>query len=217
MVTAAAVAVSIVTVDMVMASQGSVTFLSRVALSCGAAVAYGWLAGWRWRSLGLSARPEQGWGTWVKVTAKVGAVIALLFGAVVVAAWASTRVEGGQPSRWAAVTFPTPSDFWPWMRHACVPTPIAEEGIYRLALCVPFAALIGPRWTIVVSGCVFAALHAAYGNLGVDNAVAGFILGWAFLKSRSLLVPIAWHSLGNLLVGVTRLAVTVILAEHGVT
>jgi membrane protease YdiL (CAAX protease family) len=135
----------------------------------------------------------------------------------VAAAWASTQVEEVPTSRWAAVAFPAPSDFWPWIRHACLPTSIAEEGIYRLVLCVPFAALIGPRWTIVVSGCVFAALHVVYGNLGVDNAIAGFILGWAFLKSRSLLVPVAWHSLGNLLVGLTRLAVTVILAEHGVT
>lgn len=217
MVVAAAVGATVVAADMVMASRGAVTFWTRAAMSCGAAIVYGRLSGWRWHSLGLAARPEQGWGYWTKLTAKVGGVVALLFGAVVSAAWASTQVPDVQTSRWSGMAFAAPSDFWPWIRHACLPTPIAEEGIYRLVLCVPFAALIGRKGTIVVSGCVFAALHVVYGNPGIDNAVAGFLLGWVFLKSRSLLVPIAWHSLGNLLVGLTRLGVTVILAGHGVT
>jgi uncharacterized protein len=47
---------------------------------------------------------------------------------------------------------------------------------------------------------VFALLHVAYGNPGIDNTIGGFILTWAFLKSETILVPIVLHGLGNLAV-----------------
>ena len=75
--------------------------------------------------------------------------------------------------------------------------PILEESVYRLALCVPLAALCGPRWTIAVSGAVFAALHFVYGNPGPDNFIAGYFLAWAYLKSGTLMIPMALHALGN--------------------
>ncbi len=80
----------------------------------------------------------------------------------------------------------------------CVIAPVSEEVLYRLALGAPAVALIGPRWTIIVGGLIFAGLHSLYGNPSPENMLGGFILTWAFLKSETLIVPIAMHSLGNL-------------------
>lgn len=200
-----ATAVGVVGLDMVLASRGLATFWSRLGLSCGAALIYGWLAGWEWESLGFRLRPAQGWRYWVKLTAKLGGVALLLLGGGI-AVQMSGQWPESEAERMAGYVFSGPSEFWRWTWRACVPTPMAEEGIYRLALCVPFAALIGRGGTVAVSGCVFAALHFVYGTPGLDNCIAGFILGWAFLKSGSLIVPVMWHSLGNLLVGLYRLA-----------
>jgi len=82
--------------------------------------------------------------------------------------------------------------FW-----SCVHYPLLEETLYRLVLLVPLVALLGCRWAIVISGAVFAALHFAYGNPAPDNFVAGYLLAWAYLKSGSIVIPIAWHALGN--------------------
>jgi membrane protease YdiL (CAAX protease family) len=51
-----------------------------------------------------------------------------------------------------------------------------------------------------LSGITFGMLHILNGNAAADNMVAGFFLGWAFLKSGSIVVPIVLHSLGNLCV-----------------
>jgi membrane protease YdiL (CAAX protease family) len=59
---------------------------------------------------------------------------------------------------------------------------------------------VGSTVTILLSGVLFALLHAAYGNLAPDNTIAGFVLAWAYLRSSSLLVPIVLHALGNLCV-----------------
>jgi membrane protease YdiL (CAAX protease family) len=80
----------------------------------------------------------------------------------------------------------------------CVDYPLFEEVLYRLAVCVPVAAWLGPRVAIAASGFIFAGLHVLYGNPSPDNLLGGFILAWAFLRSGTLVVPIALHSLGNL-------------------
>ena len=86
------------------------------------------------------------------------------------------------------------------MWRACVLAPLSEEPIYRIAVCAPLVTLIG-RWpTIVVSCILFALIHARYGGLAPDNALAGLLLGWAYLRSGSILVPIALHAIGNALV-----------------
>jgi membrane protease YdiL (CAAX protease family) len=46
----------------------------------------------------------------------------------------------------------------------------------------------------------FALLHHRYGNLSPENALAGLLLGWAYLRSGSLALPILLHSVGNALV-----------------
>jgi membrane protease YdiL (CAAX protease family) len=81
----------------------------------------------------------------------------------------------------------------------CIVAPLFEEPIYRLILVAGLRKF--PSWAIVaVGGLTFALLHVLYGNFSPDNAVAGFFLTWAFLKSESILVPMALHSLGNLIV-----------------
>jgi len=79
----------------------------------------------------------------------------------------------------------------------CVYYPLVEELLYRVVLCAPLVALLGPWCAIVVSGVAFGALHVLYDNPAPTNFVAGYILAWAYIRSDSILVPIVWHSLGN--------------------
>ena len=52
---------------------------------------------------------------------------------------------------------------------------------------------------ILVSGLIFGLIHVLGGNASPENHIAGFMLAWAFLRSGTILVPIATHSAGNLL------------------
>ena len=56
---------------------------------------------------------------------------------------------------------------------------------------------LGERMTILLSGFVFAVVHILWGNPGPDNQIAGFLLQWAYLRSGTILVPIALHAAGN--------------------
>lgn len=89
----------------------------------------------------------------------------------------------------------------------CVTAPVIEETLYRLALCVPMTALMGPWRTIVVSGVLFGLLHVVYGNPSPENLVGGLFLAWAYLKSGSIAVPVLLHSLGNMVALGSQVAV----------
>lgn len=142
-------------------------------------------------SLGLRMRPIQGYAYWVKASVVVGAVL----GAVVVVAGA-VLVALGEPLV-ARSMFTDPSQFRPVALHAVVVAPLLEEPIYRLVVCLPIVALLG-RWpAIVVSGGVFGYLHFHYGNPSPDNFFAGYVLAWSYLHSRSLVVPVLLHAIGN--------------------
>jgi membrane protease YdiL (CAAX protease family) len=93
-----------------------------------------------------------------------------------------------------------PGEIGPAFFRMCVFAPLLEEAIYRVALCVPLAAVAGPKWAIVVSGTAFGFLHAFYGNLSPENALGGFFLAWAYLRSGSVCVPVTLHAAGNLLI-----------------
>lgn len=143
-------------------------------------------------SLGLVLRARQPWRYWLRLTLWCGAIVggfSILVGFALVAldavAW--------PPAPW----FHQTGDFWPWFISAVVIAPILEEPIYRLVLCAPLVRVAGPIPTIVVSGSVFGLLHFLYGNPGPDNFIAGYILGWAYLHSGTLLLPIVLHALGN--------------------
>jgi membrane protease YdiL (CAAX protease family) len=103
--------------------------------------------------------------------------------------------------------FRSEEQIWSHGLHMLVHGPLYEELLYRVALCVPLVALVGPRWTILASGLVFAALHVRYGNPAADNCIAGFVLGWAYLRSSCLLVPLLLHALGNLCAFLVHVAI----------
>ncbi len=141
------------------------------------------------QSAGLRISPLQGWHYWARMTLVIGlAVASLLFvyGSAIV-------LSGFQPQ----IPSTPPHAVVDHFLQMCVFAPILEEAIYRFVLCAPMAALISARAAIVVSGLMFALLHSVYGNPSPENLVAGFFLGWAYLKSGSILVPVILHSLGN--------------------
>jgi membrane protease YdiL (CAAX protease family) len=152
------------------------------------------------RSLGLRWAPTQGWRWWCKVA--LGVMVSLVVVAVVVGGVMALFGVDVKAYR----MFDTPARVWPWLRHACLVAPVLEELVYRFILCAAAMAVLGPVATIVISGIVFAALHFVYGNPGLDNVLAGYGLAWAFLKSRTILIPMALHAIGNLSVGLIHVA-----------
>jgi membrane protease YdiL (CAAX protease family) len=147
------------------------------------------LARWNLVSLGITVQPRQGIRYWIKATLLIGLVVALFSGMVLLVFWAF------------GLAIPIPK----FMRDllsdatiiACIKAPLLEECLYRVVLCVPLVALVGSRWTIFISGIIFAALHFVYQMPGPINFIAGYFLAWAFLKSGSILIPVVLHSLGN--------------------
>jgi membrane protease YdiL (CAAX protease family) len=143
-------------------------------------------------SAGLTFRPRQGLKYWMKASLVIGAIIASIV--VAVAAVYTARGE------YLPVAGQSLADTPRLFVRMCIVAPLVEEEIYRLALCTGAAAAIKSWGTVALSGATFAILHVLYGNPGPDNLVAGFFLSWAFLKSGSILVPVALHSIGNLFV-----------------
>lgn len=186
---AIAVGCATVGVDFVLIDRGyGGSTAPRLALAGGAAIALLLLARGDRHSLGLTFVPVQGWRAWIRITGRIALVLAALIGVATLVLWATGRL-GPPPVL-------SPAQYGPRLGWACGTVPWFEEGIYRLALCVPLVTR--RQWpVIVVSGVVFALLHVAYGNAAPDNIVAGYVLAWAFLRSGSILVPIALHALGN--------------------
>ena len=138
------------------------------------------------KAIGI-ATPQPSLRWWLKVTAITGTIFGVIVTGLVILLVAIDRPP-------PLATFESPHEF---LWRASVIAPVMEEPIYRIALCAPLAAMVG-RWpTIVVSGGVFALLHVAYGNLSPDNALAGLLLGWAYLRSGSFWIPLALHAIGN--------------------
>jgi membrane protease YdiL (CAAX protease family) len=201
----AALAAGIVAVDMLLACRldsynYSLHTEFRIVAILLAVAVYGLISRWNWPSLGLTLHLRQPLTYWVKAALALGGIVAV----VALAAGAVALACGIDLHKYRL--FSSPRQFWPWASYACLAPPVVEEGIYRFVLCVPLAALARPWAAIIGSGLVFAGLHVAYGNPGIDNAIAGFLLAWAFLKSGNLLVPIALHALGNLAVGLFQVA-----------
>jgi membrane protease YdiL (CAAX protease family) len=92
-----------------------------------------------------------------------------------------------------------PGDLGRVLVHSCIAAPFVEELLYRCVLGVAATAILRPVGTIVLSGIVFAGLHFIYGTPSPENQVGGFLLAWAYFRSGSLVVPLAWHAVGNLL------------------
>lgn len=144
-------------------------------------------------SFAFRLSPLQGWFYWAKVT-----IVLVAFFLIVIVAFAAVFL------RFLHYSIPPSyfylshrSQIWPLFVWMCVIAPTTEEVVFRLAICPPVTAWLGPKAAIAISGVVFAAVHVLRGNPGPDNLLAGFFLGWAFLKSGTLAVPMALHFLGN--------------------
>ncbi len=164
----------------------------RWAVALTAAAAHVWLSGGDLPTVGLSG-PCGGWWRWARLSAALGLVAALCMSAMV--------------GLWVAIGWRLPvgsvapaENLGPAFFRMCVFAPLLEEAIYRVALCVPLAALAGPRWALAASGAAFGLLHAVYGNLSPENLLGGFFLAWAYLRSGSVCVPVALHAAGNLFI-----------------
>lgn len=140
-------------------------------------------------SVGLMLKPVQGWRYWFRATF-ILAVAVLCCMEVGLWIWLEIglkwRVHMISPAKAGSAFF-----FLCWF------SPIVEEAIYRIALCVPLAELLHPWMVVVVSGLVFSVGHIIGGTFNPANLVGGFILGWAYLQSGTICVPVLLHSLGN--------------------
>ncbi len=163
--------------------------LYRSLLACVGTIVMLGLCGWDFKSLGFVLKPAKGYLYWVKAGFVIG-VLVLGFSLLI---FALSHVIGHP----IPIPKMNPARAKSFFFIACVQAPLVEELLYRLVLCVPFVVLAGSWFTIIVSGCIFAALHFVYGNTGPDNFIAGFFLAWAYLKSRSIIIPILFHSIGN--------------------
>ncbi len=147
-------------------------------------------------SLGLTFQMKPSYYYWVKVAF----ICAVVVTALCISASIGTRMMAGSV---ANQTHQSGRVVLAVIR-SCVLAPIVEEVLYRVVFCTALVGLIGSRWTILLTGLIFAALHFAYGKPAPDNLFAGFFLAWVFLKSGSALVPVLLHSLGNVIVLATR-------------
>jgi membrane protease YdiL (CAAX protease family) len=152
------------------------------------------------KTLGLSLVPRQGWLYWVKATAAIGVIVGLFVVLATGVLWL-VGVEMDTAPRYTDAA-QIPRDAW----SALVLAPLIEEPIYRVILCAPLVAALGRAPAIVVSGVLFALIHVRYGVGAPTNFAGGFVFAWAFLKSDSLVVPVALHFLGNLVVLVGNIA-----------
>ena len=140
-------------------------------------------------SLRMRLAPIQGWWYWWR--------LAFLFGfwiGIALVAYAGIWMLLGKELP-VVRTAPGVEEFL-WM---CVHAPVTEEVIYRVLLIAAVLPTVGERGSIVVSGVLFALIHILSGRASPENQLAGFMLAWAYLKSGTILVPIAMHSGGNLI------------------
>jgi membrane protease YdiL (CAAX protease family) len=154
---------------------------------------------WNRAELGLLWRAEPSAGFWVRAALGMGSVVLLSFAVASLFSRRGIDPLGlcGQQVPWSA------SRAWVGLAYA----PLVEETIFRLLLCGALAGAFSPAANIAVSGAAFAGVHIAFGGIGPDSLVGGFLLAWAFLRSGTIAVPIALHALGNA-------ALLLMLASH---
>lgn len=190
-ITAAAVTgLAALALDMTLSAHYADLWVRALPALAAIGVLYG-LAGGDRGTFGFQLRPTQGWGFWAVASAlAAGCILLLCVGYCVLlpSAWAD-NVSMGRYIRYTGI--------WPRVVFGCIQVPLLEESVYRVILCVALLGVAGRLPTILLSGVLFSILHVIYGNPGPDNFVAGFLLGWAYLKSESILVPIAMHAGGN--------------------
>jgi membrane protease YdiL (CAAX protease family) len=165
--------------------------LSRAANAGIALAAYVAMAKSPYGDLGLRVTAENGARYWLKLGLILGASLSII--AVIGIAMLRFGYLWQVAERIPAVP---PDAILERFRVMCMEAPLLEEFLYRLIVCVPLA-IRSERIAIVGSGLLFAGLHFVYGNPSPENFVAGYFLAWCYLKSGTILVPIAFHAGGN--------------------
>lgn len=149
------------------------------------------LSGGDARGLGLCLQPARGWWHWCRIGLWLGAAIgfALL-------AWMGFVYAAG-------ITLPVPRieppQRWPTFVYMCIYAPLLEELLFRSLLIFAVRPTLGDRGAIVTSGVLFAAMHVIGGNASPENQIAGFVFAWAFVQSGTVVVPLSWHAIGNMI------------------
>lgn len=78
----------------------------------------------------------------------------------------------------------------------CVVAPITEEFIFRGIILQRFSTKWGIRAGLLSSSLLFGCLHLSN---PIGLSLFGIILGVLYIKTRSLIVPIAFHAMNNIL------------------
>ena len=141
-------------------------------------------------SLGLRASPRQGWKPWIRISAMIVCAITLCL----IVGFGALLLMGSKLPVYNHDRAFVPSLFL----HMCVVSPVLEEVLYRVVVCLALVRTIGCINTIVVNGVLFALLHFLYGNPSPENMVGGFFLAWIYFKSETILLPLLFHSIGNM-------------------
>lgn len=150
-------------------------------------------AGGRPASIGLIARPRQSLRTWARYTAIAAGLIAAVGIPVGLALWLGGALETSIESFDLA-----PTALAMEALDSIVIAPLYEELLFRVVICAALVAVFGPWPGVLASAALFALAH--YHNPGPTNLIAGVAFGWAYVVSGSVVVPLAWHALGNLFV-----------------
>ena len=162
-----------------------------LTLTAASAVLLGFFRAWDRSQLGLCWPPRPSLRFWVVVTSVLGT---LLLAALLLA---GIQARAGVDSLGLCTPLPYSRAISMQVLSVAGLHPVFEEILFRFVLCGALLGWLPDKAIVLVSGVSFALIHVLYGVGSADNAVAGFILAWAFLRSRSLVVPIALHSLGN--------------------
>ena len=171
-----------------------VRWIPFVALAVLALAIVGFAVRWDRAALGLTWKPAPSVGFWLRVGLVTGAVIL----AIALATLAVVRGGGPDPFDLGG-QLPICSSLSRRVEMLML-APLFEELLYRGALCTALMGVGGRALAVAGGGLAFAWLHWFGGVLGPDNLLAGFLFSWAFVRSRTLLVPVAFHCFGNLAV-----------------
>lgn len=183
---AAALAVGLVAQDILFEPEvaSEAAYWTWRIVPCALVLAALWLLARGHGGLDVGWRPRQGWRYWLRLSAIILGVFTVGYLGFVLALGA-----GDAPMPDAR-----------FLVQTGVYYPLLEEAIYRVALLTPLVPRIGKVATILVGAVAFAALHVIrYDNPSPANQLGGLFLCWAYLHSRSIAVPLAWHAAGNVI------------------
>jgi membrane protease YdiL (CAAX protease family) len=78
---------------------------------------------------------------------------------------------------------------------------VVEELIFRSILQTRFEKVLGPKYSIILTGIFFGMMHAAYGLINeiLFAASFGIILGYLFQKTKSFPLILSAHGIANIL------------------